>query len=187
MVDQATAKYIFLKSIFFLSQPQKLYLNLKSSMLELRTGTLCLHIAERIQFHNIHGLNNTSSVCCESGLWLNFRPKCLEWDLVMLHADLGTDKSSLILFVPKGASYAREINAVQKIYRDDRCSVLPISILDISLFGYWFALLTSKLLPHIHIYLSSTWLVSTKRHTATTKCTYLTFFRFGSFKIRIRE
>jgi len=119
-------------------------------MLELRTGTLCLHIAERIQFHNIHGLNNTSSVCCESGLWLNFRPKCLEWDLVMLHADLGTDKSSLILFVPKGASYAREINAVQKIYRDDRCSVLPISILDISLFGYWFALLTSKLLPHIH-------------------------------------
>lgn len=118
-------------------------------MLELRTGTLCLHIAERIQFHNIHGLNNTSSVCCESGLWLNFRPKCLEWDLVMLHADLGTDKSSLILFVPKRASYAREINAVQKIYRDDRCSVLPISILDISLFGYWFALLTSKLLPHI--------------------------------------
>jgi hypothetical protein len=88
-------------------------------MLELRTGTLCLHIAERIQFHNIHGLNNTSSVCCESGLWLNFRPKRVEWDLVMLHADLGTDKSSLILFVPKRASYAREINAVQKIYRDD--------------------------------------------------------------------
>ena len=153
-------------------------------MLELRTGTLCLHIAERIQFHNIHGLNNTSSVCCESGLWLNFRPKRVEWDLVMLHADLGTDKSSLILFVPKRASYAREINAVQKIYRDDAVYCLYRSwtfhCLDIDFPSHFQASST-------HTYLSPTWLVSTKRHTATTKCTYLTFFRFGSFKIRIRE
>ncbi|KAL3598044.1 hypothetical protein D5086_005962 [Populus alba] len=76
--------------------------------------------------------------------------------------DLGTDKSSLMLFVPERASYARETNAVQKIYRDDAVYCQYRS---------WTFLCLDIDLPFSPPSFShTTWLVSTKRHTATTKC-----------------
>ncbi|KAJ6931975.1 hypothetical protein NC651_007613 [Populus alba x Populus x berolinensis] len=79
--------------------------------------------------------------------------------------DLGTDKSPLMLFVPERASYGKEINAVQKIYRDDAVYCQYRS---------WTFLCLDIDLPFSPPSFShTTWLVSTKRHTATTKCPYL--------------